>query len=285
MQFIGSGDRILTENFNIGYLYTITFTNGVYINSACIGKGDNFVMFQRTEPDLIFNLNVESADEVSTIELYDSGGGTNDYDDLSNKPQINSITLSGNKSSSDLGLQDTISDLSTIRSGAAAGATAVQPATLSDYQSKIDSDNMLSSDLVDDSGATHKFATQSQLDQIGINENNILITDITANFIAATGYTIQPGISSVYKQGKHVFGTLSVKIDSGNLPTISTTIATNNTDKPNSATLIPCGCGADEWQIDSIGTCYYSQYSGEIKCSDTVSTNTCFNLQLDYLTF
>ena len=36
------------------------------------------------------------------------GGGTSDYTDLSNKPQINSVTLSGNKSSSDLGLADAV---------------------------------------------------------------------------------------------------------------------------------------------------------------------------------
>lgn len=133
--------------------------------------------------------------------------------------------------------------------------------------------------------AMNSGITDDDVEQIDLNKNNISITDITTNFTAATGYTIQPGISSVYKQGKHVFGTLSVKIDSGNLPTTNTTIATNNTDKPNSATIMPCGCGIDEWSINSIGTCYYSQYSGEIKCSDTVSTNTCFNLQLDYLTF
>ena len=33
-----------------------------------------------------------------------SGGGSNDYDDLIDKPQINSITLSGNKTTADLGL-------------------------------------------------------------------------------------------------------------------------------------------------------------------------------------
>ena len=33
-----------------------------------------------------------------------SGGGTTDYDDLNNKPQIGGVTLSGNKSASDLGL-------------------------------------------------------------------------------------------------------------------------------------------------------------------------------------
>lgn len=32
------------------------------------------------------------------------GGGTSDYDDLENKPSINNVTLSGNKSASDLGL-------------------------------------------------------------------------------------------------------------------------------------------------------------------------------------
>ncbi len=32
------------------------------------------------------------------------GGGTSDYDDLENKPSINDVTLSGNKSASDLGL-------------------------------------------------------------------------------------------------------------------------------------------------------------------------------------
>ena len=36
------------------------------------------------------------------------GGGTSDYSELSNKPQINNVTLSGNKTSSDLGLQPTI---------------------------------------------------------------------------------------------------------------------------------------------------------------------------------
>ena len=34
------------------------------------------------------------------------GGGTDSYSDLTNKPKINSVTLSGNKTSSDLSLQD-----------------------------------------------------------------------------------------------------------------------------------------------------------------------------------
>ena len=38
------------------------------------------------------------------IEEGGGGGGTGDYDDLENKPQIGGVTLSGNKSASDLGL-------------------------------------------------------------------------------------------------------------------------------------------------------------------------------------
>lgn len=102
-------------------------------------------------------LNLDSSTGELTATGGGGGGGTSNYNDLTNKPQINSVTLSGNKSLSDLGItyesetaasggtalslvttgekyawnnkQNTISDLSTIRSGAALGATAVQPET------------------------------------------------------------------------------------------------------------------------------------------------------------
>lgn len=180
MQFITSGDRIAVENFTIGDLYTITFVGGTYINTACIGKGADFVTFQRNLPELLFSLTMETAELVSSIDLYAGGTGTNNYNDLTNKPQINDVELVGNKSLSDLGIQPTISDIDTIRSGAAAGATAVQPAALADYQPKIDSSHKLDADLVDDTSSTHKFATAAQLSQIGINENNILSVE-TAN--------------------------------------------------------------------------------------------------------
>lgn len=77
------------------------------------------------------------------------------------------------------GKQDVIADLDTIRAGAAAGATAVQPAALEDYQHKIDSTNKLDADLVDDTNSTNKFATQSQLEQIELNKTNILFNCTT----------------------------------------------------------------------------------------------------------
>lgn len=41
-------------------------------------------------------------------DLISIGGGISDYSDLTNKPSINNVTLSGNKTSSDLGLQSTL---------------------------------------------------------------------------------------------------------------------------------------------------------------------------------
>lgn len=89
-----------------------------------------------------------SIDDLSYIKQGSRTNGAEpvtDYDLLDNKPQINNITLAGNKSLNDLGIQP-----------------------------KIDSSHKVSADNVDDTGATNKFATAAQLAQITINQNNIL---------------------------------------------------------------------------------------------------------------
>jgi hypothetical protein len=131
------------------------------------GKGlstNDFTTAEKTKLDdlaEIKSIGTGLALDDSTGELVTTGGsgggGTLDYTELINKPQINSVILSGNKSLSDLGItyesktaasdgmtlslvttgekhtwnnkQSNIDDLSTIRSGAALGATAVQPET------------------------------------------------------------------------------------------------------------------------------------------------------------
>lgn len=72
--------------------------------------------------------------------------GTSNYNDLSNKPLINSVELKGNKSLNDLGIQ-----------------------------SVIDSDHKVSADNINDTNTTNKFATAAQLSQIETNKNNILL--------------------------------------------------------------------------------------------------------------
>ena len=60
------------------------------------------------------------------------GGGTSDYEELSNKPAINNVTLSGDKSSSDLGLQDTLvsgTNIKTINGNSLVGSGNVELST------------------------------------------------------------------------------------------------------------------------------------------------------------
>lgn len=71
-------------------------------------------------------INNESIIGEGNITIEGGGSGTSDYDDLDNKPSINNVKLSGNKTASDLGLQETIQDLAEIRSSASAGSTALQ---------------------------------------------------------------------------------------------------------------------------------------------------------------
>lgn len=74
--------------------------------------------------------NTTSTFEVTNGE--DGSAGTTDYTDLSNKPKINNVELSGNKSLGDLGVQ-----------------------------AEIDSTHKLSADNVDDTSTTNKFVTTS----------------------------------------------------------------------------------------------------------------------------
>lgn len=157
IDFIVSGNRIATESFTIGKIYEIIFTDGSFLICACNHVGNNFVVFQRELPELLFTLNMETASSVRSIKETGGGGGTYNYNDLENKPQINSVGLSGNKSSSDLGLQSALdaSQLDAVNSG----ITSAKVTAFEGKQDAITSNNKLSADLVDDTTTTNKFVT------------------------------------------------------------------------------------------------------------------------------
>lgn len=125
MEFITTDQRIAVENFYIGKIYTITFKDSTSITRACIGKGADYVMFQEEAPKMLFTLNMQTASTIDSIEIGGGGSGTTDYNDLDNKPKINNVTLSGNKSSSDLGLQDAISAEDPISASFVSGLATV----------------------------------------------------------------------------------------------------------------------------------------------------------------
>lgn len=65
------------------------------------------------------NITITQVGSTMTISSSGGGGGSTNYNDLSNKPSINNVTLSGNKSLTDLGIQPsgnyvTPSELSTV---------------------------------------------------------------------------------------------------------------------------------------------------------------------------
>ena len=82
------------------------------------------------------------------------------------------------------GKQNAISDLATIRSGAAAGATAVQPSVMEDAldnkQDSIDGSHKLSSDLVDDTNKTNKFVTSTEKDTWNSKQSALTTTQMQA---------------------------------------------------------------------------------------------------------
>ena len=55
--------------------------------------------------ELIITLDSNNLLDVQLQNVVTRIGGVDDYEDLRNKPSINEVTLSGNKSSEELGLQ------------------------------------------------------------------------------------------------------------------------------------------------------------------------------------
>lgn len=97
-------------------VYSASAASGITSSDITAWNGKSTVSLNRktTSGTNIADLTING----TTTQLYapTSGGGTSDYDSLSNRPQINSTTLTGDKSSSDLGLASashshTVSDI------------------------------------------------------------------------------------------------------------------------------------------------------------------------------
>ena len=118
--------------------------------------------------------------------------GTSDYDQLSNRPSINNVVLTGNKASSDLGLQDTISDLVTIRSGAALGATALQEhQSLSDYYNKSQVDQAISGHH--DDTKQDVISSTNKLSYNYLSDTPVIPSEVTETTVANWGFTKNAG--------------------------------------------------------------------------------------------
>lgn len=284
--FIEQGNRIATENFEIGEIYTITFTNGNYKTMCCIGLGSDFVMFQDKLPSALFCLTLGTAVTVSTIEIGGGGSGTMNYNELENKPQINGIVLIGNKTAAELDLASTSDLASKQDSLTETQLNAVNSGITSSLVTQIGTNTTAISGKQDqltpaqltavDSGITSALVTQ-----IGTNQNNISINSIKSSITMEQGYTLVTQ-STLYQQGKHIFGNLIIKKDSGNFSDTSETVCTLG-NPPAITGMLFCGFGASEWGIESIGYAFLGS-NGGVSVKDTKTTNTTVNIAVDYVT-
>ena len=117
------------------------------------------------------------------------GGGTSDYTQLSNKPKINNTELDGNKTSADLGLQDTVAFEGTYNSSSNKAATMadIKDGKLTGYAQS--SGNVAATDKVIEAiGKVEKKADT--------NESNISTLDGKTTGMSAGGanYIVVNGI-------------------------------------------------------------------------------------------
>ena len=133
------------------------------------------------------------------VEKLEGGGdtpsGTSDYDDLSNKPQINGTTLSGNKTASDLGLATStvVSEISALVEALDGDNEALQTAVegkadASDIPSTSDIENIVDGVLADldvsDVGGSTKYITI-----VGQTDGLLTATSETSDSAPTTGST------------------------------------------------------------------------------------------------
>lgn len=233
MQFITTDQRIAVENFQIGLIYTVTFIGGRSFSGACIGKGADFVMFQRTAPELVYCLNMAAAEDVESIEQTGGGGGTLNYNDLYNKPQINNVELTGNKSLDNLGIQ------AKLTFDSAPTEDSENPVQSGGVYSALDQkQNALSSTQL---SAVNSGITSDDVAQITTNKNNISSVQEQANWNTNNGVkNICPYNSGSTSGDGTVWNNLPIDIAAG---TYSLSFSTDST---NSALVLLAADGLTE---------------------------------------
>lgn len=131
-------------------------TSGSYndlIDKPAIPSLDGYATEQWVQNQNYLTEHQDISGKANTADL-SSIAFSGDYEDLSNTPTIPTVPTNVSAFTNDAGYltqhqdisgkQDVISDLDTIRSGAQAGSTALQPSALNDYYNKTQVDNKLS---------------------------------------------------------------------------------------------------------------------------------------------
>ena len=138
---LSGGEKYNTNILEIDGLSTDTKPITTFIEYGVDGREigrtniENGSTFTEIDTGKLFMYDAENTVwyEIETSGGGGGGGGTDNYNSLSNKPQINGTVLSGNKTSDNLGLQN-----------------------------KISTTNKINSDFVDDENSTNKFMSEAE---------------------------------------------------------------------------------------------------------------------------
>lgn len=263
----------------------------VYTNSG-VADANSGDMFLNPSEGAVYSCVTGGIPTVATwqyeMTLSGGGGGTSDYADLTNKPQINGHTLSGNQTSADLGLASS-SDIPTVDQAYNAISTNAQSGTavadaLTNYYDKSEIDAQ-EKNLVSYGGAV-TFANLPALSAANVNKF-WLVTDsftTTSDFVVGAGVAmpadshiaiINTGTdaSPVYKYDD--FGGF---VDTSALQTKAITSMTIKGSSVNTVTnaLTALNSGLDDWtataQVQSDNTVTFTglndNYGYELYCQN-----------------
>lgn len=153
------------------------------------------------------------------------GGGTSDYDSLENKPQINGVILSGNKTTADLHLESDnafiaeyrISTSADVEAAFQSGKNPIMAHRIdtSNYEywyylsERVSSTKFRFGAAMGSADGSHIHGTAVFLDSdvwSGINRNLANLTDVpdASDLAPAMDGTASPGVSGSYARGDHV---------------------------------------------------------------------------------
>ena len=166
---------------------------------------------------------------------------------IANKPDLSVYATSSDVTTALAGKQDTISDLSDIRSGAEAGATAVQPADLADYVEASSLAAVATSGSYNDLIDTPTIPSGDSLvpSATSADEGKVLTVDSEGSTAWVT-----PSSGTTYTAGT------GIDISAQNAISIDTTTVATKNDLPSSSDLVPSSSSGDAGKVltvDALG--------------------------------
>ena len=186
------------------------------MNTALAGKQDTISDLSTIRSGASAGATAVQPGDLATVAT------TGAYSDLSGTPDLSGYATTSAMNTALAGKQDTISDLATIRSGAAAGATAVQPSSLATVATTGDYDDLTNKPTIPVVPSTKPVVAGSNI-TITDGANNVTIAATDTTYTAGTGLTLSSGAFSVDTSVVATQSDLSSYTPTASLATVATT--------------------------------------------------------------